>query len=78
MTSYRNWYSNRRTYVYSQTSVNSPYPWTALGYTYDWGITPPHYGVSEFVINSGTAGIGVFIQVVHVDRGLFQQLKKSG
>ena len=63
MTSYRNWYSNRRTYIYSQTSVNSPYPWTALGYTYDWGNpTPPHYGASEFVINSGTAGIGVFIK----------------
>jgi hypothetical protein len=63
MTSYRNWYSNRRAYVYSQTTVNSPYPWTALGYTYDWGNPiPPHYGVSEFVINSQTAGIGVFIK----------------
>jgi hypothetical protein len=63
MTSYRNWYSNRRAYVYSQTPVNNPYPWTALGYTYDWGNpTPPHYGVSEFVINSQTAGIGVFIK----------------
>jgi hypothetical protein len=63
MTSYRNWYSNRRTYVYSQTQVSNPYPWTALGYTYDWGNpTPPHYGVSEFVINSGIAGIGVFIK----------------
>ncbi len=63
MTSYRNWYINRRTYIYAQTSVNSPFPWTALGYTYDWGNpTPPHYGVSEFVINSGAAGIGVFIK----------------
>ena len=63
MTSYRNWYSNRRTYIYSQTAVSSPYPWTGLGYTYDWGNpTPPHYGVSEFVINSGTAGIGIFIK----------------
>jgi hypothetical protein len=24
--------------------------------------TPPHYGVSEFVINRGTAGTGVFIK----------------
>ena len=63
MTSYRNWYSNRRTYVYSQTSVNSPYPWTALGYTYDWGNpAPPHFGVSEFVVNAGSTGIGVFIK----------------
>ena len=63
MTSYRKWYNNRRTYVYSQTAVNGPYPWTALGYTYDWGNpVPPHIGVSEFVINSGTAGISVFIK----------------
>jgi hypothetical protein len=63
MTSYPNWYNNRRAYIYSQTSVNSPYPWTALGYTYDWGNpTPPHFGVSEFVISTGTSGIGVFIK----------------
>lgn len=63
MTSYRKWYNNRRTYVYSQTSVNSPYPWTALGYTYDWGNpVAPHFGLSEFVINSGTSGINVFIK----------------
>jgi hypothetical protein len=63
MTSYKNWYTNRRTYIYSQTPVSSPYPWTALGYTYDWGNpTPPHFGVSEFVVNTGAAGIGVFIK----------------
>ena len=63
MTSYRKWYSNRRTHIYSQTSVNNPYPWTALGYTYDWGNPiPPHFGVSEFVINSGTTGVDVFIK----------------
>ena len=63
MTSYRKWYSNRRTYVYSQTAVNSPYPWTALGYTYDWGNpVAPHFGLSEFVINSGSTGIDVFIK----------------
>lgn len=43
--------------------VPSPYPWTALGYTYDWGNPiPPHFGLSEFVINSGTTGIDVFIK----------------
>jgi hypothetical protein len=63
MTSYRNWYTNRRTYVYSQTAVNGPYPWTALGYTYDWGNpTPPHFGLSEFVMSSGAAGISVYIK----------------
>lgn len=63
MTTYRNWFSNRRTYIYSQTPVSSPYPWTGLGYTYDWGNpVPPHFGVSEFVINSGAAGVSVFVK----------------
>jgi predicted small lipoprotein YifL len=63
MTTYRNWFDNRRAYVYSQTAVNSPYPWTGLGYTYDWGNpAPPHIGLSEFVINSGSNGIPVFIK----------------
>lgn len=63
MTSYPNWYSIRRAYGYSQTDVSNPYPWTALGYTYDWGNPiPPHFGVSEFVINSGEEGVGVFVE----------------
>lgn len=30
------------------------YPWTRLGYTYDWGDESNHVGVSEFVIVPGT------------------------
>ena len=30
------------------------YPWTRMGYTYDWGNTEDHVGVSEFVIVPGT------------------------
>jgi hypothetical protein len=60
MTTYRNWFAIRRTYVYS---LATPYPWTALGYTYDWGNPEaPHIGVSEFVINAGSSGIPVFIK----------------
>ena len=29
------------------------YPWTRLGYTYDWGNPVCHVGLSEFVIRSG-------------------------
>lgn len=32
--------------------VDNPYPWTALGYTYDYG-KEDHYGVSEFVLLKG-------------------------
>lgn len=31
------------------------YPWTRLGYTYDWGAPCTHVGLSEFVIRSGAA-----------------------
>jgi hypothetical protein len=62
MTNYRNWFAVRRTYIYS---LATPYPWTALGYTYDWGNpVAPHIGVSEFVINAGSSGIPVFIKSV--------------
>jgi hypothetical protein len=30
------------------------YPWTRLGYTYDWGKTGDHVGLSEFVILKGS------------------------
>lgn len=60
MTSYRNWFNNRRAYVYT---LPTPYPWTGLGYTYDWGNPiAPHMGLSEFVVNPGTAGVPVFIK----------------
>lgn len=29
-----------------------PYPWTRLGYTYDWG-SGSHVGMSEYVIPGG-------------------------
>lgn len=72
MTSYKNWFDNRREYVYSKTAANDPYPWTALGYTYDWGNPEaPHFGVSEFVINAGANGIPVFIKSVQWARSYF-------
>jgi hypothetical protein len=47
-TGYKNYFNNRKKYLY--TSAH-PYPWTALGYTYDWGNPANHIGLSEFVIN---------------------------
>lgn len=47
-TSYKNWFTNRRAYIYS----GNAYPFTGLGYTYDWGNqVAPHVGLSEFVLN---------------------------
>lgn len=45
------WFNNEITVSYFE----NPRPWTRLGYTYDWGKTgDDHYGVTEFVIPSGT------------------------
>jgi hypothetical protein len=45
-----------------------------LGYTYNWGNpVPPHIGLSEFVINSGSSGISVFIKSVAWIRAYFEE-----
>ncbi len=45
------WFDGEITANYFTT----PRPWTRLGYTYDWGKSGgDHYGVTEFVIPSGT------------------------
>ena len=49
---YPDWFNNQRQYSY--TPGASPYPWTRLGYTYDWGSTR-HVGLSEFVLHGKKA-----------------------
>lgn len=52
---YRKWFLHRKATIYSG---ETPYPWTRLGYTYDWGNRENHVGLSEFVILGGcTVGI---------------------
>lgn len=51
-TSYENYIKNRKQYIYSGAN---PYPWTSLGYTYDWGNADNHVGLSEFVVNGKKA-----------------------
>jgi hypothetical protein len=50
---YNTTYASRN---YGMTNgVYNAWPWTQLGYTYDWASTRPnHVGLSEFVIPSGT------------------------
>ena len=44
------WIDNRRKTVYSG---DPPYPWTRLGYTYDWARSSQEMGLSEYVIRKG-------------------------
>lgn len=51
---YKDWFSATWASRYESAT---PYPWTQLGYTYDWG-SSDHVGLSEFVIEKGSV-VGV-------------------
>lgn len=54
---YKDWYNhelssfNRR--MKEMNPDSPPAPWTRLGYTYDWGESANHVGLSEFVLAKG-------------------------
>lgn len=49
---YREWFNQLRAHQYFQSRQppNDAYPWTQLGYTYNWGSSDTEQGLSEFVI----------------------------
>ncbi|MCW4010527.1 MAG: hypothetical protein NWF05_07905 [Candidatus Bathyarchaeota archaeon] len=47
---YKTWFNNNIIYSY----FPERYPWTRLGYTYDWGNTKGHVGLSEFVLKQNS------------------------
>jgi hypothetical protein len=53
---YKLWFLNQY-YSSFGTAMPHSYPWTALGYTFDWGVNDSgdliRYGESEFVIPQG-------------------------
>ena len=49
---YETWINEYRINSYYSCSLFDKYPWTQLGYTYDWGGESDHHiGLSEFVIS---------------------------
>jgi hypothetical protein len=51
-----NWMCSKWSESYPPGKPRDSYPWTALGYTYDWSSSSPnHVGDSEFVAPQGTA-----------------------
>jgi len=75
---YTGWFNNRKDYIYTNARnypVSSPYPWTRLGYTYDWG-SASHVGLSEFVVHGrkqNGSGISVGIRSLKTTTDYFQQ-----
>ena len=53
---YRLWFNTTRAaqYFQSQLPRHDAYPWTQLGYTYDWGNPGHPQGLSEFVIKKNS------------------------
>ncbi len=43
---YRGWFNDQIIYSY----FTRQYPWTRLGYTYDWGDPESEFGLSEFIV----------------------------
>ncbi len=76
---YQCWFQNRRAWVYSYDLSSPPYPWSGLGYTYDWGSTQSTVGLSEFVLNKAPVynPFIVTIQSVTVAADYFKRGKKS-
>ncbi len=75
---YTGWFNNRKKYIYYNARnypASEPYPWTRLGYTYDWG-SQNHVGLSEFVVHgrkqNGT-GISVGIRSLKKTADYFLQ-----
>lgn len=51
---YVTWFNNNIISSYYPTNGKSKYPWTRLGYTYDWGNPMHKIGLSEFVIKKNS------------------------
>jgi hypothetical protein len=64
---YRRWFEDRLDTVYSG---DWPYPWTGLGYTYDWG-GRDHVGLSEYIIPTGYS---VTVAAVYTNRQYFHRV----
>jgi hypothetical protein len=47
---YKVWFNNNIIYSY----FPERFPWTRLGYTYDWGSSSSHVGLSEFVLKQNS------------------------
>lgn len=65
-TDYISWFTSRTDKVYTALY---PYPWTRLGYTYDWGNTSAPFGLSEFVVHGKREdGLGIPVKINRVCR----------
>ncbi|MEO1053600.1 MAG: hypothetical protein AAFX87_23395 [Bacteroidota bacterium] len=48
---HKEWFDKKK----QESYINGGYPWTRLGYTYDWGNKRSEVGLSEFVVREGAS-----------------------
>lgn len=53
-TTHVEWMNSNRLWSYYKESLHKQYPWTQLGYTYDWNPESSEVGLSEFVIRKNS------------------------
>jgi len=51
---YINWFNGNIVYSYFPGKNKNGYPWTRLGYTYDWGNKASEVGLSEYLIKKNS------------------------
>ncbi|MEM7029313.1 MAG: LysM peptidoglycan-binding domain-containing protein [Chloroflexota bacterium] len=52
---YQTWFEDNKQNSFHSDNVRYLYPWTGLGYTYDWGDEESEVGFSEFIIRPGAS-----------------------
>ncbi len=69
---YANWFNNYIIYAYYhplQSATDFHYPWTRMGYTYDWAPGGRKVGLSEFVLSAGS---GMWVEKVRTAGAYFK------
>lgn len=62
---YKTWFNDNIIYSYYPAPNKSAYPWTRLGYTYDWGNPDSEIGLSEFVIQKNSKVVVEAVEMVN-------------
>lgn len=64
------WINDTRISSYYNCELYDNYPWTQLGYTYDWNPeNKSHFGLSEFVIKQNST---IFINAIYTTQEYFK------
>ncbi|GHU44240.1 hypothetical protein FACS1894190_15440 [Spirochaetia bacterium] len=68
---FKKWFDGNIVFSY----FDSAYPWTRLGYTYDWAPGSNEYGLSEFIV---LKGVTVNVEFTKTFDEFIEWLKNGG